>query len=198
VTVVEGSIVRASIGSGNHLALIANIRSSNVLNHLNITAVCGVLGSPFFGQPYSGDKWPPNGRRSPLRPLGGTPERGHHPSVNFVGTSAIATVILSKFRQCRTVVAYLARKANHASSILFHKVLLQDDLGLISQCTAESVLMVHRLHRCTDVNIDESKSVSSDKHCLLQAGPEVWVDSAARHPGFRTRTYDRHRCDKAI
>jgi hypothetical protein len=40
-------------------ALTANIRSSNVLNHLNVTAVGGVLGSPLFGQPYAGD----NGRR---------------------------------------------------------------------------------------------------------------------------------------
>jgi hypothetical protein len=40
-------------------ALTANIRSSNVLNHLNVTAVGGVLGSPLFGQSYSGD----NGRR---------------------------------------------------------------------------------------------------------------------------------------
>jgi hypothetical protein len=40
-------------------ALTANIRSSNALNHLNVTAVGGVLGSPLFGQPYSGD----NGRR---------------------------------------------------------------------------------------------------------------------------------------
>ncbi len=40
-------------------ALIVNIRSSNILNHLNVTAVGGVLGSPLFGQSYSGD----NGRR---------------------------------------------------------------------------------------------------------------------------------------
>jgi len=40
-------------------ALTVNIRSSNILNHLNVTAVGGVLGSPLFGQPYSGD----NGRR---------------------------------------------------------------------------------------------------------------------------------------
>ena len=40
-------------------ALVANIRSSNVLNHLNVTAVGGVLGSPLFSRPYSGD----NGRR---------------------------------------------------------------------------------------------------------------------------------------
>ncbi len=40
-------------------ALAVNIRSSNVLNHLNVTAVGSVVGSPLFGQPYSGD----NGRR---------------------------------------------------------------------------------------------------------------------------------------
>jgi hypothetical protein len=39
--------------------LSANIRSSNVLNHLNVTAVGGVVGSPLFGVAYSGD----NGRR---------------------------------------------------------------------------------------------------------------------------------------
>jgi hypothetical protein len=40
-------------------ALIVNIRSSNVLNHLNVTSVGSVLGSPNFGQAYAGD----NGRR---------------------------------------------------------------------------------------------------------------------------------------
>jgi hypothetical protein len=40
-------------------SLSANIRSSNVLNHLNVTSVGGVVGSPLFGQPNSGD----NGRR---------------------------------------------------------------------------------------------------------------------------------------
>ena len=39
--------------------LIANIRSSNVLNHLNPTSVGTVIGSPLFGQPYAAD----NGRR---------------------------------------------------------------------------------------------------------------------------------------
>jgi len=39
--------------------LTANIRSSNVLNHPNVTAVGGVLGSPLFGHPYAAD----NGRR---------------------------------------------------------------------------------------------------------------------------------------
>ena len=39
--------------------LTANIRSSNFLNHTNVTAVGGVLGSPFFDTPYAAD----NGRR---------------------------------------------------------------------------------------------------------------------------------------
>ena len=39
--------------------LTANIRSSNALNHLNVTSVGGVLGSPLFGTPYAAD----NGRR---------------------------------------------------------------------------------------------------------------------------------------
>lgn len=39
--------------------LTLNIRSANVLNHMNVTSVGGVLGSPFFGRPYAAD----NGRR---------------------------------------------------------------------------------------------------------------------------------------
>lgn len=39
--------------------LTANVRSSNVLNHLNTTSVGGVLGSPLFGVPYAAD----SGRR---------------------------------------------------------------------------------------------------------------------------------------
>ena len=39
--------------------LTANVRSSNVLNHRNVTAEGGVLGSPLFGVPYAAD----NGRR---------------------------------------------------------------------------------------------------------------------------------------
>jgi hypothetical protein len=39
--------------------LTLNVRSSNVLNHLNVTSVGGVLGSPEFGLPYAAD----NGRR---------------------------------------------------------------------------------------------------------------------------------------
>ena len=35
--------------------LAANIRSTNLLNHTNVTAVGGVLGSPLFGQPYLAD-----------------------------------------------------------------------------------------------------------------------------------------------
>jgi hypothetical protein len=39
--------------------ITANIRAANVLNHMNVTGVGGVLGSPFFGVPYTAD----NGRR---------------------------------------------------------------------------------------------------------------------------------------
>ncbi|MDW5267619.1 MULTISPECIES: TonB-dependent receptor [Acidobacteriaceae] len=39
--------------------LTFNVRSSNVLNHLNVTSVGGVLGSPLFNRPYAAD----NGRR---------------------------------------------------------------------------------------------------------------------------------------
>lgn len=39
--------------------LTVNVRSSNLLNHTNVTAVGGVLGSPEFGVPYAAD----NGRR---------------------------------------------------------------------------------------------------------------------------------------
>ncbi len=35
--------------------LSANIRSTNLLNHTNVLAVGGVLGSPFFAQPYLAD-----------------------------------------------------------------------------------------------------------------------------------------------
>jgi len=82
--------------------------------------------------------------------------------VNFAGTSAIATVTLSKFRQCRTVVADLARKANHAPFRPLHNLRWQKDLGVRLRCTAESLLMAHRLHLCADMNIDEGKSVPSD------------------------------------
>jgi hypothetical protein len=39
--------------------LTVNLRAANVLNHTNVTAVGGVLGSPLFGVPYAAD----NGRR---------------------------------------------------------------------------------------------------------------------------------------
>ncbi|HEV2577655.1 MAG TPA: carboxypeptidase regulatory-like domain-containing protein [Acidobacteriaceae bacterium] len=39
--------------------LTVNVRSSNILNHMNVTSVGTVLGSPFFGRPYAAD----NGRR---------------------------------------------------------------------------------------------------------------------------------------
>ena len=40
-------------------ALAVNVRSSNFINHTNVTAVGSVLGSPLFGVPYTAD----NGRR---------------------------------------------------------------------------------------------------------------------------------------
>jgi hypothetical protein len=43
----------------HHQTLTINLRSSNILNHVNVTAVGGVLGSPLFGVPYAAD----NGRR---------------------------------------------------------------------------------------------------------------------------------------
>jgi Carboxypeptidase regulatory-like domain len=39
--------------------LTVNVRSANVLNHMNVTQVGGILGSPQFGVPYAAD----NGRR---------------------------------------------------------------------------------------------------------------------------------------
>lgn len=46
--------------NANHpQALTVNVRSSNVLNHTNVTQVGGVLGSPDFGIPYAAN----NGRR---------------------------------------------------------------------------------------------------------------------------------------
>ena len=40
-------------------SLTVNVRAANVLNHMNVTSVGGVLGSPLFGRPYAAD----NGRR---------------------------------------------------------------------------------------------------------------------------------------
>lgn len=39
--------------SGNSLSV--NLRSTNLLNHNNVLAVGGILGSPLFGQPYQSD-----------------------------------------------------------------------------------------------------------------------------------------------
>lgn len=39
--------------------MMVNVRSSNVLNHMNVTGVGGVLASPLFGRAYAAD----NGRR---------------------------------------------------------------------------------------------------------------------------------------
>ena len=36
-------------------SLVVNVRSSNLLNHTNVTAVGGVLGSPLFDTPYGAD-----------------------------------------------------------------------------------------------------------------------------------------------
>jgi len=41
--------------SGDAKSLAVNVRSTNVLNHNNATAVGGVLGSPLFGVPYAAD-----------------------------------------------------------------------------------------------------------------------------------------------
>jgi hypothetical protein len=61
---LDTNVQRAFVLSRNPKAehpqtLTLNVRSSNVLNHLNVTAVGGVLGSPLFGVPYAAD----NGRR---------------------------------------------------------------------------------------------------------------------------------------
>lgn len=39
--------------------LTVNLRAANILNHMNVTEIGGVLGSPTFGRPYAAD----NGRR---------------------------------------------------------------------------------------------------------------------------------------
>ena len=41
--------------SDHQQTLTLNVRSSNVLNHLNVTNEGGVLGSPLFGVPYAAD-----------------------------------------------------------------------------------------------------------------------------------------------
>ena len=61
---LDTNIQRAFVMTHNAKAehqqtLTVNLRSSNVLNHTNITAVGGVLGSPLFGVGYAAD----NGRR---------------------------------------------------------------------------------------------------------------------------------------
>jgi hypothetical protein len=57
---VDSNIQRAFTLTRNPKAdhqqtLTANIRSSNLLNHTNVTAEGGVLGSPFFLEPYAAD-----------------------------------------------------------------------------------------------------------------------------------------------
>jgi Carboxypeptidase regulatory-like domain len=57
---VERVFALTKNAKANHpQALTVNVRSSNVLNHTNVTQVGGVLGSPDFGIPYAAD----NGRR---------------------------------------------------------------------------------------------------------------------------------------
>ena len=61
---VDANVQRAFLLTHNAKAehqqtLTLNVRSSNVLNHLNVTQVGGVLGSPLFGVPYAAD----SGRR---------------------------------------------------------------------------------------------------------------------------------------
>ena len=64
VTYLDANVQRAFLLTHNAKAehqqtLSINVRSSNVLNHKNITQVGGVLGSPLFGIGYAAD----NGRR---------------------------------------------------------------------------------------------------------------------------------------
>ncbi|HEY1646885.1 MAG TPA: hypothetical protein VGF96_02805, partial [Terracidiphilus sp.] len=57
---VERVFALTKNAKANHpQTLTLNVRSSNVLNHTNVTQVGGVLGSPDFGVPYAAD----NGRR---------------------------------------------------------------------------------------------------------------------------------------
>ncbi len=61
---VDANVQRAFVLTRNPKAehqqtFTVNVRSSNLLNHLNVTQVGGVLGSPLFGVPYAAD----NGRR---------------------------------------------------------------------------------------------------------------------------------------
>jgi hypothetical protein len=57
---VERVFALTKNAKANHpQTLTLNVRSSNVLNHDNVTSVGGVLGSPDFGVPYAAD----NGRR---------------------------------------------------------------------------------------------------------------------------------------
>jgi hypothetical protein len=57
---VERVFALTKNAKANHpQTLTLNVRSSNLLNHTNVTQVGGVLGSPDFGVPYAAD----NGRR---------------------------------------------------------------------------------------------------------------------------------------
>jgi hypothetical protein len=57
---VERAFALTKNAKANHpQSVTVNVRSSNLLNHTNVTQVGGVLGSPLFGVPYAAD----NGRR---------------------------------------------------------------------------------------------------------------------------------------
>lgn len=57
---VERSFVLTHDSKAEHQQSVAvNVRSSNLINHTNVTQTGGVLGSPLFGIPYAAD----NGRR---------------------------------------------------------------------------------------------------------------------------------------
>jgi hypothetical protein len=56
---VQRAFALTSAKAEHPQTITLNVRSSNVLNHENVTAAGGVLGSPLFGVPYAAD----NGRR---------------------------------------------------------------------------------------------------------------------------------------
>jgi hypothetical protein len=58
-TNIERKIELTNPKADHPQTLTLNVRSSNLLNHRNVTSVGGVLGSPFFNRPYAAD----NGRR---------------------------------------------------------------------------------------------------------------------------------------
>ena len=53
---VQRTFALSRSGKADHpQVLVVNLRSSNLLNHTNVTAIGGVLGSPLFGVPYGAD-----------------------------------------------------------------------------------------------------------------------------------------------